>query len=256
MSVFSFNNHLPEQNLLQSENIQRGKGRIVSFDPRDKQYNLRGAAPSPFAVTRDKWFWGTGQVLNQGSTFHCVAYSSEQFLMSEPVKNAMYKTPKELYKLCQLNDEWPGEEPAYSGTSVRAAMKVLQAAGLIGTYAWAFDAETVRRWVLMKGPVIVGTNWYSDMYKPNPVTNFIRPTGKPDGGHAYMIRGADDTVKSPDGTRGAFRIINSWGEAWGQQGKAWISYKDMDGLIKNQGEAVTATEVFNRTPKLVTGVIK
>jgi C1A family cysteine protease len=254
MSIFNANVHLPSENLLQSADVKRGKGRIVSFDPQDKQYAMRSAAP--LEVTRDKWFWGTGSVLDQGSTSHCVAYSTEQWLVSEPVKNKMYLKPSELYKLCQLNDEWEGQEPAYLGTSVRASMKVLQAAGLIGAYVWAFDAETIRRWVLMKGPVIVGTNWYSDMYKPNRFTGFIRPTGRPDGGHAYLIRGADDTVKAPDGTKGAFRIINSWGVNWGQQGKAWLSYKDMDGLIKNQGEAVTATEVFNKTPKVITGVIK
>jgi hypothetical protein len=134
-------------------------------------------------------------------------------------------------------------------------MKVLQAAGLIGQYSWAFSVDTVRRWVLMRGPVILGTNWYSDMFIPNKFTGFIRPTGKPVGGHAYLIRGADDKIKCPDGTRGALRICNSWGEQWGQQGKAWLSYADADGLIKNHGEAVTPTEVLNKKPIPITGVI-
>jgi hypothetical protein len=71
-----------------------------------------------------------------------------------------------------------------------------------------------------------------------------------------MIRGADDRLRCPDGSRGAFRIFNSWGPSWGQQGKAWLSYKEADGLIKNRGECVTAVEVFNTAPIIIEGVIK
>lgn len=228
-----------------------GLGRLISFDPLDQNF-LMGAA-LPLEVTRPSAFWGIGSVLDQGETFECTAYWAEQLLMSDPVKNPMYLTPHELYRLNQMNDEWPGEN--YNGSSVRASMKVLQAAGLIGEYVWAFDADTVRRWVLMKGPVGLGTNWYKGMNIPDRKTQFIRPTGRPVGGHAYLIRGADDRIKCPDGSKGAFRIINSWGPSWGHNGLAWLSYKDADGLIKNHGEAVTPVEMFNRTPKIITGVI-
>ena len=242
-------NHLPENNL--SMKSAPGMGRIFAFDPRD--FNFPLAAEAPIVVTRSVAFWETGQVLDQGTTSECTAYSAEQLLLSAPIKNQMYMTPHDLYRANQLNDEWPGEN--YDGSSVRAAMKVLQAAGLIGKYAWAFDADTVRRWLLMRGPVILGTTWYSGMMKPDRRTGFIRPTGSPVGGHAYMLRGADDNLLCPDRSRGAARIINSWGVSWGQQGKAWISYKDLDGLIKNRGEAVTPVEILNNTPIPITGVI-
>lgn len=65
-----------------------------------------------------------------------------------------------LYKRAQQVDEWPGEEPAYKGTSVNAAAKSAQAEGLvlvrggapakrpserwkIGAYHWADSVEAV-----------------------------------------------------------------------------------------------------------------
>jgi hypothetical protein len=243
-------NDLADANIV--NNPMPGLGRLVSIDPRDKEFRM--SAVAPIAVTRNKMMWETGPILNQGTTSECTAYAAEQLLLSAPVKNKMYLTPNQLYRLNQLNDEWPGEN--YHGSSVRASMKVLQAAGLIGEYVWASSIDPVRRWVLMKGPVILGTNWYSGMNNPSRLTGFVRPTGKPVGGHAYMIRGADDTIKCPDGSKGALRIINSWGNTWGQQGKAWLSYKEADGLIKNNGEAVTPVELFNVTPILIDGVIK
>lgn len=231
---------------------QPGLGRLISFDPQDQKFLM--AAAAPLEVTRSSAFWWTPAPLDQGNTYECTAYWAEMLLMSDPVRNSMYLTPHELYKLNQMNDEWPGMD--YNGSSVRASMKVLQAAGLIGEYLWAFDADTVRRWVLMRGPVGLGTNWYKGMNAPDRKTGFVKVTGKPVGGHAYMIRGADDNIVCPDRSRGAFRIINSWGTAWGDKGRAWLSYKDADGLIKNHGEAVTPVEMFNVTPKIITGEIK
>lgn len=251
--------HTPDDNLLLHPSVNqqgKGKGRIISFDPLDQNFRAR-AKMGVIEPTVNRRFWKTGPVLDQGSTQHCVAFTGEQLLMSYPVVNKPYKTEAELYHLCQLNDEWDGEEPQYFGTSTRALMKVLKAAGLIQNYYWAFDADTIRRWVLMKGPVAIGINWYSGMDNID-AHGFIYPVGKPEGGHETLIRGWDDTVRCPRCHQlGASRIINSWGEMWGQQGKAWMCGKcSLDGLIKNNGEAVMVEEVANIAPVSVEGVIK
>lgn len=41
------------------------------------------------------------------------------------------------------------------------------------------------------------------------------------GGHAMCVIGYDDYLEG-----GAFQIMNSWGEEWGQNGIAWVRYKD------------------------------
>ncbi len=249
--------HAPESNLIIDPTVNthgKGKGRIMSFDPRDANFRMRQKL-GIIQPTVNRRFWATGPVLDQGQTQHCVAFAGTQFLVSYPVVNAPYKTTGELYRLCQMNDEWAGEEPSYYGTSTRALMKVFKAAGLITSYLWAYDADTIRRWLLMVAPVIIGTNWYSGMDNADS-HGFIHARGIPTGGHETMLRGWDDTVRCPrHGIYGAARLINSWSESWAQQGKAWVCKRDLDALIKNQGEAVTVFEVANTSPIDVTGVI-
>jgi hypothetical protein len=149
--------------------------------------------------------------------------------------------PSALYRECQLVDEWPGED--YDGTSVRALFKVLQRVGIVSEYRWAFECEAVIDHVLMHGPVVMGTSWHNDMFDPDR-WGYIQPTGEIMGGHAWLIIGAARDRKNPDGSKGAVRMVNSWGPNWGrQQGRAWITFEHLDHLIKDYGEACTATEL-------------
>jgi C1A family cysteine protease len=36
---------------------------------------------------------------------------------------------------------------------------------------------------------------------------------------------------------------NSWGKGWGQKGRAWITFNDLEALIEDYGEACVATEI-------------
>ncbi len=45
---------------------------------------------------------------------------------------------------------------------------------------------------------------------------FSDETEATDGGHAMVIVGYDDK-------QGAFKLLNSWGEVWGDQGYGWVS---------------------------------
>jgi hypothetical protein len=47
------------------------------------------------------------------------------------------------------------------------------------------------------------------------------------GGHAMCVTGYDDYYEG-----GAFRIMNSWGEEWGEKGMFWLRYKDFDYFVK------------------------
>lgn len=218
---------------------ERALGRIPSIDFRDRKF-LMQLPPPEKPIDRLSRHWITVKPLDQGEKPHCVAFCGHQYLLSAPVKNLPFSTTTELYNECQRLDEWLGED--YDGTSVRALFKSLKAHGLVSEYRWAFDIERVIYHLMMKSPVVFGTNWYQGMFDPDQL-GFIRATGQVAGGHAYMVKGANLEKECPDGSVGALRIINSWGASWGQGGKAWISIRDASRLISEFGEAACADEI-------------
>jgi hypothetical protein len=216
-------------------NSLAGLGRLRAPDPRDRQYLLQRPRSVPSHRT-----WYGGPILDQGGTSQCVAYAGVKYLLASPVINKAID-PEPLYRECQRVDEWPGED--YDGTSVRALFKVLKAKGYIQEYRWAFDAETVIAHVLAAGPVVVGTDWTWGMMDPDR-HGYIAPEGESLGGHAWTIIGANRTRRNPDGTKGAVRMVNSWGPNWGNQnGRAWVTFGDLGKLIAAWGEACVAVEV-------------
>ncbi len=232
---------------------QRGLGRIPVFNPKDQQHKMSAVAPIEVTVERRIWDIDSSICpLDQGQTSQCTAYGTEHFLLAGPMQQTMYLTPARLYALNQKFDEWEGSEtvePRYEGSSVHAAMKVLKAAGLISQYVWAFEADSVRRWTMMRSPVVIGVDWYEGMNRTT-TAGFARVRGKVLGGHCLLIIGGDERVRCPDGTKGAAILLNSWGRNWGYKnsGYAFISWRDLDKLIKHGGEAATATEFLNTSP--------
>jgi|SRR5688572_4658975 len=216
-----------------------GLGRRPSPDPRDRRYLL---SRQPTAVTYRHW--SSPGVLDQDGTSQCVAYSGFKYLTTGPVLNRRPKeTPVQLYRMCLKVDEWEGED-FDGGTSVRAMFQIFKTLGYVSEYRWAFDAETVVNHILTRGPVCVGTDWLRNMFMPHKKTGYLDCSGPNDGGHAWLIVGANTKQKNPDGTTGAVRMINSWGKKWGSSGgRAWVTFNDLDKLIKADGEACVATEI-------------
>ena len=46
--------------------------------------------------------------------------------------------------------------------------------------------------------------------------------------HCSAIVGFDDNKDCGDGSKGAYKIMQSWGTGWGDGGFSWISYKLWD----------------------------
>ena len=220
-----------------------GLGRLPSPDPRDRNFPLRAAVPRN--LTGRRYWWDSGAWLDQGSTGTCVGHGWAHWVEDAPRSPVGTIDPFQIYRDACLLDVWPenDDQDLDWGTSVRAGAKVLQNRGVVSSYLWAFNLQTVIDAVLSKGPVVVGTNWYEGMFNPMWVTSAdgtprktIRIRGDVMGGHCYTLNGVSTTAQ-------VFRLKNSWGRLWGAGGRASISFDDMERLISEDGEAAMAVQI-------------
>jgi len=200
-------------------------GRFYAPDTRDRLYALRPVA------SRRRWrYWQQTWSGDQMDTPECVGYAWSHWLSAAPI--CQWLDPTGIYRAAQLVDEWAGQD--YDGTSVRAGAKILESLGVITSYHWAFNVAAMVSQVLEVGPVVFGSNWYEMMCYPDD-RGMISVAGEIYGGHAYLIDGV--TVD-----RQVFRLQNSWGRAWGLNGRAWIRFSDLRRLLDEDGECCNAIE--------------
>lgn len=69
--------------------------------------------------------------------------------------------------------------------------------------------------------------------------------------HAQTIVGFDDSTTG-DGEVGAFRVVNSWGDAWGDSGYYWFTYDAMKELGDNDLAVINyVTDIDDYSPSIV-----
>lgn len=210
-------------------------GRLIQFDERSKGFPIR---PMLKAKTPRSYTWRCNDVLDQGPDGACVGFGCAHELIARPSEvqgiDAEY-AKKKLYWEAQKIDEWeggsyPGARPFYEGTSVLAGIKVGHKMGWFDSYRWAFDAYDLITGVGYNGPAVIGTYWLEGMFEPDS-KGYIHATGNIAGGHCTLVRAVSIRRKR-------LTIRNSWGSMWGKGGDAYISFDDMEKLMKLDGEAV------------------
>lgn len=214
-------------------------GRLHAPDERDYQARRVLAAKAEPIVRKTKYWAMFRRPLNQGSEGTCVGYGWRHWMLTAPV---IQVSPTEeplavtIYDEATRVDEWPQNDGDRSfGTSVRAGAKALQARGLIASYAFAWDIDTVIDWLCVQGPVVIGVSWYQGFDQPD-AEGVIRISGRVRGGHCVALTGWDNRRGQAYGT-------NSWGVAYGKRGRFRISGEDLARLLREDGEMATATEV-------------
>lgn len=219
----------------------RGRGLLQKTDLRDHLY-LASRILEQEAGLRNtgEQVWNTGPVLDQGDTPQCTAYSAVGLLEADPVVNMTHPLPAEVYALNQANDEWAGTP--HDGSSVRAAMKVLQGLGYLTGYAWDFAFESAITWLLNKGPVVFGTIWPDSLMTPKDGWIYVEGNVVSESGHAYMVRGVNTTDPCPNGMVGWIEIQNSWSEDWGNKGRVRMPIEHARILVREGGECAMPTE--------------
>lgn len=212
-------------------------GRQWYPDERDRNWTID---PIPSAINPDRGWrhWSqTGWWGDQGHRPWCVAYAMLHYVADGPLKwsNANpAMDPQQLYCEAQKLDPWFGDcsNPQYDGTSIRAGAKALKNAGIITEYRWAWTFDAVILTLVTQGPLVLGTSWYSGMSVPSDEgdhrgESYIEPEGVYEGGHAYVLNGVDFG-------REMVRVKNSWGQAWGENGHAWMSFDGLRALMSEE----------------------
>lgn len=197
---------------------------------------LKGTTPTPTPTppapsgSKD---WTDKQQLDQGNTGHCVGFGGAQFHNCEPYPGVYTNDDgHKLYYECKVLD---GEPKAEDGSYVHTLAKALKNRGLISTYVWASTTDDIKAWVVNKGPVVVGTDWYNDMFYPENFSGYLKPTGGLAGGHCWLIVGYS-------ASEDAFHMQNSWGTGWGVNGYSKIKVADFAKLLNADGEAMASLE--------------
>tara|TARA_B110000240_G_scaffold47986_1_gene54436 strand:- start:142 stop:1458 length:1317 start_codon:yes stop_codon:yes gene_type:complete len=83
--------------------------------------------------------------------------------------------------------------------------------------------EDIKLYLSYNNPITAGINVNADFSGLSPDNNIYSATKGMDGRHAVTIVGYDDSKYG-----GAFRVLNSYGYEWGDDGFFWITYKDFE----------------------------
>lgn len=216
--------------------IERIFDRIEAFDEKSRQFPVIEKFPERQLISK---VWHVNTVLDQGREGACVGFGSTHVLLAEPKQGNLDELTavfaREIYHEAQLIDEFPGQEPEMSGTSVLAGMKTLQKREKIKSFRWAFGLHAALLGLSWYGPAVIGVGWYEGMINPDE-HGYIKPTGRLVGGHCCLIHAINIDRK-------AVRVYNSWGTSWGDNGKAWLSWEDFELLLKRNGECVFIEKV-------------
>ena len=209
-------------------------GCLPEVDPRSlERYPLRAL------LTTDQprsYTWSCGTWIDQGRPVDgrrdlgtCVGHSWAHEVAARPVVlPADSALALKFYDYAQEHDQWSGRFPDYSGTSVLAGAKAVQAAGLMDEYRWAESFNDALVGISRHGPGVFGTWWRSGMWNTDS-NGVLHATGVNEGGHAYLVNGVSMTKRLA-------RIHQSWGVDWGRGGDAFIPLDDLQELFEDGGE--------------------
>jgi len=111
------------------------------------------------------------------------------------------------------------------------------------------DIKEVKNQVNAGYPVVIGTEVDEGFRtgKRNGLTDYVwkAAIGNVVGGHAMLVVGFDDS-------RNAFKVMNSWGTNWGNDGYCWLDYSYFPRAVK---EGYVAKDAITPIPETTTTTI-
>jgi C1A family cysteine protease len=198
-------------------------------------------------------------VKHQGKLGSCVGFAvvamkewqEQQEHLKESKDGKLYKRKKEHYDLSEQWLYYKTKEidgmPNTQGTSIRYALKVLSKIGVPVESAWRYDdinigeperwSTMIARWAIggkyyrlmtpesiisalkNNGPLPIAVGCYKEIFNVDKTGIVLYPkdTKTSYGGHAVCVVGWNPITR-------LFKIKNSWGTQWGENGYGYLSY--------------------------------
>lgn len=259
--------------MAQKQKTIRPQDRIFNVQPdppdiRDRMYEpplipLQETVPPPAMRT----------ILDQGSEGSCTGFAlaaTINFLLDKKGIDGFRVSPRMLYEMAKLHDEWPGQK--YEGSSCRGAIRGWANMGVCSDNDWPYELNRPSRLTIDRAKAARGTTLgayyrlrpnitdyhaalnqagvlyasakvHEGWYVPNGTPKTIQPSPKHIGGHAFAIVGYNGA---------GFWVQNSWGKSWGDDGIALWPYEDwLDNVTDCWAVrlAVPVPQIFGLTPK-------
>lgn len=224
----------------------RRLGRHVNHDPRSRRFPVRVPEVAITSVMHERHV----PIFDQGNLGSCTGNAAVGCMATGPFFATVDANEQAQYPLAEGGavlvygaatalDSYPGTYPPQdTGSDGLSVAKVLKNAGWISGYEHAFSI-TDGLAALMTRPLIVGVNWYEDMFNPDANAQ-VRPTGALAGGHEFVWDSYDAGVK-------LCGFSNSWGSGWGASGRFFMTAADFATLLAKDGD-VTAFVLSTDAP--------
>lgn len=229
-----------------------GKKRVLNArkdtpDIRDRMYEPALVPLKPVIDKRGS----VPMILDQGDEGACTGFGLAaviNLLNAEKDNKGFQSSPRMLYEMAKMHDEWPGED--YTGSSCRGAIRGWKNMGVCSEVAWPYDPDrpgniSIKRASDARSTALgayyrlraelndyhaalnevgaiyvsadVHSGWFNPKAKRKSELAMIKPNTNVSGGHAFAIVGYNSE---------GFIVQNSWGMGWGSDGFALWLYED------------------------------
>ncbi len=240
-----------------------------------KDYLMRAYLPVMKIPKKVDYTPKLSPVRDQGDEGTCVSFACasgmKEYQELLDYEKLVKLSPRFIYSECKKIDGMPEAE----GTTLRAAMQVLNKKGVcqekfwpykphqtdkakkgfsanakkfrIKTYARILNLNDLRLSLATKGPCVIGVQVFEGMMKTKTgIVPMPKKKEYPLGGHAICPVGYDDKKK-------LVKFKNSWSSKWGQKGYGFLPYAYVE---KYMMDAWSSVDIDDPNPLTLASVLQ